>query len=90
LLIGLYSTAVSLSQHAQLRKTIRNSIDEQHSRLIDGIGMSELQREMDKKIAPLIQRYAEQMDMQTMLDLTVTEEEVKQYMNEILRDLHKK
>ena len=90
LLIGLYSTAVSLSQHAQLRKTIRNSIDEQHSRLIDGIGMSELQREMDKKIAPLIQRYAEQMNMQTMLDLTVTEEEVKQYMNEILRDLHKK
>jgi hypothetical protein len=52
--------------------------------------MSELQREMDKKIAPLIQRYAEQMNMQTMLDLTVTEEEVKQYMNEILRDLHKK
>ena len=90
LLVGLYSTAVLLSQHAQLRKTIRNSIDEQHSRLIDGIGMSELQREMDKKIAPLIQRYAEQMNMQTMLDLTVTEEEVKQYMNEILRDLHKK
>ena len=90
LLIGLYSTAVSLSQHAQLRKTIRNSIDEQHSRLIDGIGMSELQREIDKKIEPLIQRYAEQMNMQTSLDLTITEEEVKQYMNEILRDLHKK
>lgn len=90
LLIGLYSTAVSLSQHARLRKIIRNSIDEQHSKLIDGIGMSELQREIDKKIAPLIQRYAEQMNMQTTLDLTVTEEEVKQYMNEILHDLHKK
>lgn len=90
LLIGLYSTAVSLSQHAQLRKSIRNSIDEQHSRLIDGIGMSELQREIDKRITPLIQRHAEQMNMQTALDLTVSEEEVKQYMNEILRDLHKK
>ncbi len=89
LLIGLYSTAVSLSQHAQLRKKIRNSIDEQHSRLIDGIGMSELHREIDKKIEPLIQRHAEQMNMQTKLDLTITEEEVKQYMNEILRDLHK-
>jgi hypothetical protein len=89
LLIGLYSTAVSLSQHARLRKTIRNSINEQHFRLIDGIGMSELQREIDKKIAPLIRRYAEQMNMQTELELTVTEEDVKQYMNEIILDLHK-
>ena len=71
-------------------RSIRNSIDEQHSKLIDGIGMSELQREIDKRIAPLIQRYAEQMNMQTTLDLTVSEEEVKQYMNEILHDLHKK
>ena len=61
LLIGLYSTAVSLSEHAQLRKSIRNSIDQQHSRLLDHIGMSELQKEIDKKITPLIQRHAEQM-----------------------------
>jgi hypothetical protein len=90
LLIGLYSTAVLLSQHAQLRKSIRNSIDEQHSRLLDGIGMSELEREIDKKIEPLVQRHSEQMNMQTELELTISEEEVKRYMNEILRDLHKK
>ena len=90
LLIGLYSTAVLLSQHAQLRKSIRNSIDEQHSRLLDGIGMSELEREIDKKIEPLVQRHSEQMNMQTELELTISEEEVKKYMNEILRDLHKK
>lgn len=88
LLVGLYSTAISLSQHAELRKTIRISIAEQHSKLIDGIGMSELQREIDKRIAPLIQRHAEQMNMQTTLDLSISEKEVKQYMNEILHDLH--
>ena len=90
LLIGLYSTAISLSQHAQLRKAIRNSINEQPSRLMDGIGMSELQREIDKRITPLVQRHAEQMNMETALDLTISEEEVKQYMKEVLRDLHEK
>ena len=90
LLIGLYSTAVSLSEHAQLRKSIRNSIDEQHSKLIDHIGMSELQKEIDKRITPLIQRHAEQMNMQTAIDLPVSEEEIKQYMKEVLSDLHKK
>jgi hypothetical protein len=90
LLIGLYATAISLSQHAQLRKSIRNSIDEQHSRLIDGIGMSELQREVDKRITPLVQRHAEQMNMQTALDVTISDKEIKQYINEILHDLHGK
>jgi hypothetical protein len=90
LLIGLYSTAVSLSEHAQLRKSIRNSIDEQHSKLIDHIGMSELQKEIDKRITPLIQRHAEQMNMQTAIDLPVSEEEIKQYIKEVLNDLHKK
>jgi hypothetical protein len=88
LLIGLYSTAVTLSQHAQLRKSIRSSINEQHSKLMDGIGMSELQREIDKRVTPLVQRHAEQMNMEAALDFTISEEEVKQYMNEILRDLH--
>jgi hypothetical protein len=64
LLIGLYSTAVTLSRHAQLRKSIRSSINEQHSRLMDGIGMSELQREIDKRIKPLVQRHAKQMNME--------------------------
>ena len=90
LLIGLYSTAVSLSEHAQLRKSIRNSIDLQHSRLIDHIGMSELQKELDKRITPLIQRHAEQMNMQTAIDLPVSEEEIKQYIRDVLNDLHKK
>jgi hypothetical protein len=90
LLIGLYSTAVTLSQHAQLRKSIRSSINEQHSKLMDGIGMSELQREIDKRVTPLVQRHVEQMNMEAALDFTISEEEVKQYMNEILRDLHEK
>jgi hypothetical protein len=90
LLIGLYSTAVSLSEHAQLRKSIRNSIDQQHSRLLDHIGMSELQKEMDKRITPLIQRHAEQMNMQTAIDSPVSEEEIKQYIKEVLDDLYEK
>jgi hypothetical protein len=90
LLIGLYSTAVSLSEHAQLRKSIRNSIDQEHSKLLDHIGMSELQKEMDKRITPLIQRHAEQMNLQTAIDLPVSEDEIKQYIREVLNDLHEK
>ena len=90
LLIGLYSTAVSLSQHAQLRKSIRKSIDEQHFKLVDHIGVSEVQREMDKRITPLIQRYSEQMNARSAVDSSISEDELKEYLQEVLRDLHKK
>jgi hypothetical protein len=90
LLAGLYSTAVILSRHAELRKSIRNSIEGQQSKLLDHIGMSEVQRDIDRKINPLIERYAEEMNTQSSVDIAISKEEVKQYINEILEDLHKK
>ena len=74
----------------RLRKSIRNSIEDQHSRLIDHIGMSEVQRDIDRRVTPVVQRYAEQMNTQTAIDLTISEEEIKQYIKEILHDLYKK
>ena len=64
----IYSTAVSLSRHAELRKSIRASIEDQHSRLIDRIGMSEVQRDIDRRVRPLVQRYAEQMNTEAAVD----------------------
>jgi hypothetical protein len=90
LLTGLYSTAISLSKHAELRKSIRNSIEGQHYRLIDHIGMSEVQRDINRRVTPLIQRYAEQLNTKTSIDLTISENEVKQYIEEILHELSKK
>jgi hypothetical protein len=90
LLIGLYSTAVSLSQHAQLRKTIRNSVGGQSSRLFDQMGIAEVQRDIDKRVAPLVRKFSDQMDSQTALDLSISEKEIKQYMDEVLREFYKK
>jgi hypothetical protein len=90
LLTGLYSTATSLSKHAELRKSIRNSIETEHSRLIDHIGMSEVQRDINRRVTSLIQQYSEQLNTQTAVDLTISEEEIKQYIKEVLHDLYKK
>ena len=45
---------------------------------------------MDKRITPLIQRHAEQMNLQTAIDLPVSEDEIKHYIREVLNDLHEK
>jgi hypothetical protein len=52
--------------------------------------MSEVQRDVNKRVEPIIQQYAEQMNTQTAIDLTISEEEVRRYINEILHDVYKK
>ena len=52
--------------------------------------MSEVQRDIDRRVKPLIQQYTEQMKTHTATDLTISEEEVKQYIIEILHELYKK
>ena len=73
LLAGSYSTAVILSRHAELRKLIRNSIEGQQSKLLDHIGMSE-QRDIDRKVTPLIERYAKEMNTQSSVDIAISKE----------------
>jgi hypothetical protein len=90
LLIGLSSTAISLSKHAELRRSIRNSLEDQPSRLMGRMGLSEVQKDIDNRVTPLFQRYSEQMKKQTAIDLTISKGEVKQYIKEILHELHKK
>ena len=48
-----------------------------------------MQRDIDRRIKPLIQRYAQQIDAQTAIDATISEKEVEQYIREILSDLHR-
>jgi hypothetical protein len=90
LLIGLSSTAISLSERAELRRSIRKSLEDQHSNLIGNMGLSEVQRDIDRRVTPIFQRYAEQMNKQTPIDLTISKEEVRQYIKEILIELNKK
>jgi hypothetical protein len=52
--------------------------------------MSEVQRDINKRVTPLIQRYTEEMNTHSAIDLEISEKEVKQYINEILDDLYKK
>jgi hypothetical protein len=52
--------------------------------------MSEVERDVNKRVTPIVQRYAEQMNAQTSVDLSISEEEIKLYIKEILTDFYKK
>ena len=74
--IGLYLSAISISQDNSLRKSIKGSMSD----LIGNIGSAQMEQEIEKKVIKLIQRQRKEMEEQTgEFSYEVTENEVRDY-----------
>jgi hypothetical protein len=74
--IGLYLSAISISQDNALRKSIKGSMSD----LIGDIGSAQMEREIEKKVLKLIQKQRKEMEEQTgELSYEVTEDDVRGY-----------
>ena len=80
--LGLYSAAVSISQDTSLRKTIKKSIPE----LFDNIGAAQIEKELKERVMKLVRVNQERMEEETGgVSYSLTEEELKDYMQEVIR-----
>jgi hypothetical protein len=74
--IGLYLSAISISQDNSLRKSIKGSMSD----LIGNIGSAQMEQEIEKKVIKLIQKQRREMEEQTgEFSYEVTESEVREY-----------
>jgi hypothetical protein len=74
--IGLYLSAISISQDISLRKSIKGSMSD----LIGNIGSAQMEQEIEKKVIKLIQKQRKEMEEQTGdFSYEVTENEVREY-----------
>ena len=74
--IGLYLSAISISQDNSLRKSIKGSMSD----LIGNIGSAQMEQEIEKKVIKLIQKQRREMEEQTgEFSYEVTENEVREY-----------
>ena len=88
MLVGIYYSAMSVSQDAKLRKTIRRfAVDE--LRLLDNIGSAELSVKLENQMKDIITKNQTMMLEETGVQPSLSEEDAKQYLNEILKELGK-
>jgi hypothetical protein len=88
-LLGLYSAAISVSQDLKLRKSIRNSAEEQ-LRLFDSIGKAHMEQEIERKVINITREYQHTMIEETGVYSSMTEDEVKQYLHHVLQEIQSK
>jgi signal transduction histidine kinase/MFS family permease len=86
ILMGIYSSAISMSGDIKLRQTIRKSaLDE--SKLLVGKGSGQMEEKIEKKVIEMAKDQAASMINQTGVQLSLTEHDMKQYLSSVLREI---
>lgn len=86
---GLYYSAVSISQDMTLRQSIKKSVMEQ-SKLLHNIGTAEMENEIQKQLLPAARKVSESMSDKTGIETSMDENDIKSYMQVVLKELRKK
>jgi hypothetical protein len=88
LMIGIYSSATSLSQDIKLRQSIRRSAIKELE-LLDRIGMAHMEQQLEKRVLNIVKAEQNNMIEQTGVPMSLTEEDVKSYLNQVLVEIQK-
>jgi hypothetical protein len=85
-LIGIYSSALSVSEDSKLRSTIRNFAMKE-SRLLDSIGTAEMQRGIERKVIALTKQNQDRMEEETGIQSSLSEDDMKHYLEQVIREV---
>jgi hypothetical protein len=85
ILVGIYSSAISVAWDAGLRKYIRNSVKE--LKLLDNIARAEVQSEAVKKIRTIASEQSEHMTTNTGIPFDLSEQDVNKYLRDVVDEL---
>ena len=88
MLVGIYSSAVSVSEDSRLRNLIRNFAVKE-SRLLDSIGTAQMQREIEKRVLAIAKRNQNLMAQETGIQSSLSDEDVKQYLAHVITEVRK-
>jgi hypothetical protein len=84
--IGLYSSALSVSQDIKLRQSLRKSV-EQQSTLLDKIGASEMEQEIRKQVIKIMRELSYQTEEKTGIQTFIEEQDIQQYLNKAIAEV---
>jgi len=86
---GLYFSAISVSQDIALRHTIKNSVMAE-SKLLDRIGSAQMEKELQGRVLTVAKKASNIMEEETGIEAPMTEEDMKDYLQLVIKEIQKK
>jgi hypothetical protein len=90
LLVGIYSSAISISQDSVLRKSIRNSAVEETKKLLDTIGTAQMQKEIQEMVLKVVKEQKDVLIEQSGVQPSISDADMKEYLNMVLQEVKKR
>ena len=87
--MGLYSSAVIVSQDSALRQSIRKSVTAQ-SKLLDSIGIAQMEAELQRKMLTVAKKTSGDMAEKTGVEASMTEDEINDYIGRVIKESERK
>ena len=88
ILLGIYSSAISISEDAKLRRMLRRTaLDE--SKLLDSVGTAYLKDEIRRKVQKISKANSDKMIEVPGLDTVPSESDMKQYIEEVMKEMQR-
>jgi hypothetical protein len=84
-LVGIYSSAISISQDASLRREIRR-LAIRESKLLDSIGLAQIEEELRKRVLH-VSRINRTNVAEAGVHSTLDEEEANRYLDDVLKEI---
>jgi hypothetical protein len=86
--VGLYSSAVTVSQDTTLRLAIRKSVTEQ-ARFLDSMGSAQMEQELQSTVVKIMKKHSDVLSEKTGVKSSMTESDIKEYMAMVMDEIHK-
>ena len=84
--LGIYSSAISISEDAKLRRMLRRTaLDE--SKLLDSVGTAYMKDEIQRKVLKLRKANSDKIIEVTGLDTVPSESDLSQYIEEVIKEM---
>jgi hypothetical protein len=83
---GLYSSAISVSQDANLRQSIRKSAIKE-VKFLENMGSAQMEQELQKRVLTIAKKNSDIMTEETGVEPSLSEDDMKQYLEEVLKEI---
>jgi hypothetical protein len=88
ILIGIYSSAMSVAQDSELRRSIRKSA-KYETNILGEIGTSQMEHEIERRVLTIAKRNQEKMAQDTGIQSSFSEDDMKEYLVQVLQEVGK-
>lgn len=86
---GLYSSAISVSQDANLRQSIRRSAIKE-VKFLESMGSAQMEKELQTRVLTIAKKNSDIMTEETGVQPSLSEDDMKQYLEEVIKEIRVK